>query len=191
MAQINLLKQTSSDTNFLDAGPKILARALAIILALLVVYYIWLFIDLNRTENKTLETRAKINADKQLALDMPNRDEFLTRQLQLKGLEGLIGGHPYWSQLLPELSRVTLKNASYKSLTAGSGGEVALSVSVPTLADMSKYMEIFDLPEFNQNFSNIRIGSFSKVQDKTSTSIQFQVKMEYSPELIQYHKQTQ
>src|SRR3989344_4578422 len=125
MAQINLLRQTSSSSNFSDASPKIFARFLAIILALLVIYYIWLFISLKTTQNKILETQAKIDTDKQAALNIPRRDEFFTRQLQLKGLEGLVGNHVYWSQLLPELSRVTLKTASYKSLTAGPGAAVS------------------------------------------------------------------
>ena len=188
MAQINLLKQANGAGNFGDKIPKILARVLFLFLALLAAYYIWLFLSFRNTENKIVQTRKKINSEKQAALNMPERGQLFTRQSQIKALEGLISQHVYWSQLLPKLAQVTLKTASYGALSSGADGTISMSVTVPTLADLDKYMQVFDLSQFNENFSDIRIGGFSKVQGKTSSFIQFQVKMKYNPAVINYQQ---
>ena len=186
MAQINLLKQSTQTHSFIDNTPKILARIFLVVLSLLIIYYLWLFFSSKSIDSQTAKATAKINADTQSALNMKNRDEVLTRQQQVKSLAGLISSHVYWSQLFPELARVTLKTASYSSLKVGLNNDLGLTVTVPSLADLDKYMQIFNLASFNQNFSEIRIGGFNKIQGVNSNSVQFQVLMKYSPGLIQY-----
>ena len=190
MAQINLLKQTSNTGNFWSSGPKIFVRLFLLVLLALVGYYVWLYIDLSSTGNQITSEQNKINADQQAALSIPNRDELFTRQQQVKDLESLIGGHVYWSQFFPELAKVTLKNASYSNMSVSTAGDLTLSATVPTLEDLDKYMQVFDQPEFNKNFYDVRIAGFTKIQSKTSTAVQFSVRMKYNGGIIQYQNPT-
>lgn len=190
MAEINLLKQSSAGSDLKKNSSKFLIRGLLIVLVLLVVYYGWLFIESKSIDNKMVAAEAQINTDNQSALGATGRDELLTRQQQLQTLSDLIGPHTYWSQLFKPLADATLKNATYSSLTVGKDNEVVLSVTVPTLEDLDKYMQIFNLSRFDQNFSDVRIGGFSKVQDKNSTSVKFEVQMQFDPKIIQYQTQS-
>ncbi len=190
MAEINLLKQSSGGSNLKKNSSKFLIRGLLTVLVLLVAYYGWLFIESKSIDNKTVAAEAQINTDNQSALDAKGRDELLTRQQQLQTLSGLIGPHTYWSQLFKPLADATLKNANYSSLTVGKDNGLVLNVTVPTLEDLDKYMQIFNLPGFDQNFSDVRIGGFSKVQDKNSTSVKFEVQMQFDPKIIQYQPQS-
>ena len=159
-----------------------------VVLGVLVVYYIWQFVALASVNKQITQTQTKINNEKQEALSTQNRDQLLVRQQQIKSLQGIIASHPYWSQMFPELAKVTLKTASYSSLRVGLADNLNLSVTVPSLADLDKYMMVFDQPEFNKNFYNIRINGFTKVQGigAAAPSVQFQVEMSYNPSLIQY-----
>lgn len=186
MAQINLLKQSSTGGGLNKDISKILIWVFLVILALLLAYYGWLFFESKNIDNKIGAAQIQINNDNQAALAAKGRGELLTRQQQLRSLSGLIASHIYWSQLFKPLAAATLKNASYNSLTVSSGNNLTLSVTVPTLEDVDKYMQVFDLPQFYQNFSDVNIGGFSKFQDKNSTSIKFEVKMQYNPKIIQY-----
>jgi len=161
-----------------------------VILAALVIYYAWLFFDSKSIDGKITQAQAQIASDQQKVTSIQGRDELLTRQLQIKNLQALIAAHVYWSQLFPELARVTLKTASYTTLKVGLSDDLTLGVTVPSLSDLDKYMQIFDLSQFNQNFSDIRINGFNKVQGVSSTAVQFQVSMTYNPSLIQYNAQS-
>jgi hypothetical protein len=186
VAQINLLKQSSTGGGFNKDIPKILIWIFLVILALLLAYYGWLFFESKNIDNKTEAAQIQLNNDSQAALAAKGRGELLTRQQQLQSLSGLVASHLYWSQLFKPLADATLKNASYSSLTVSAGNGLTLSVTVPTLEDMDKYMQVFDLPQFYQNFSNVNFGGFSKSQDKNSTGVKFEVKMQYNPKIIQY-----
>jgi hypothetical protein len=186
MAQINLLKQSSTGGDLEKNVPKFLIWVFLVVLVLLLSYYGWLFFESKSIDNKIAAAQTQIQSDSQTALADKGRGELLTRQQQLQSLSGLIAAHIYWSQLFKPLADATLKNASYSSLTVGTDNDLTLSVTVPTLQDMDKFMQVFNLPEFDQNFSDIRIGGFTKSQDKNSTSIKFEVKMQYNPKIIQY-----
>jgi hypothetical protein len=187
VAQINLLKQNVSVGSQLQKDiPKFLVRLFLIILVGIIGYYGWLFFQAKSLDSQIAETNVKINSEQQSGLTEKNRNELMTRQQQLKSLNGLVASHSYWSQLFKPLADATLKNASYSNLQVSLDGGLSLSVAVPTLEDLDKYMQIFDLPQFNQNFSNVIIGGFTKVDSKNSTGVQFQAKMKFDPKLIQY-----
>lgn len=188
MPQINLLKQNNATTNNSQGFLKIIVAVLAIGMAGLVFYYGWLYFQGKTIIQKIVDVEAKIEQEKKTVLNMDKRDEVLTRQQQLAGLESAISTHFYWSQLLPELARATLKTASYTSLRAGLEGELILSATVPSLSELDKYLQVFDTPTFNKNFSNVRIGGFHKSQavEGAPTTVSFEVKMQYDPQLIQY-----
>ncbi len=186
MAQINLLKQSSNLRNYGNVTARVLVRVLLVVLFAFLAYYAWLFVDLKRTNTKITEMESMVASEKQAVLDIKNRDQLYTRQTQVKSLEGLIAGHIYWSQFFSEVARVTLKAANYKGLTAKSDGTMDLNVVVPSLADLAKYMQVFNLPEFNKNFSNVRVAGFSQVQNNGVTAIEFHVTISFDPGIIQY-----
>jgi hypothetical protein len=186
VAQINLLKQSKFGNDTGANIPKILVWLFLAILILVFAYYGWLFFQSKSIDGKVLAATTQTNNDSQAALDLKGRDELFTRQQQLQILSGLITAHVYWSQLFSPLADATLKNASYSSLTVGKDTDLNLNVTVPTLEDLYKYTQIFNLPQFNQNFSDVRIGGFTKVQNKNSASIKFDVRIKYNPKIIQH-----
>ncbi|MBI5530615.1 MAG: hypothetical protein HY918_03900 [Candidatus Doudnabacteria bacterium] len=188
MPQINLLKQNiNRSNNWASNIPNIIAKILWAVFVLVVLYYGWIYFSSVKVSKEIVSTQEKINTEKQAILSMDKRNEVLTRQLQLKDLDGAIAKHIYWSQLFPELARVTLKTANYSSLTAGTDGDLVLRASVPTIGDLDKFTQIFDSSSFNQNFSNVRIGGFSKAQDASgSSAVTFDVRIQYDPSIVQY-----
>ncbi len=186
MAQINLLKQKSQGQNFLHYLPSILVKFLAVLLLAVLVYYVWLFVKARSAENEIRNLGQKIVQARSDVAAEEGRDKLLTRQAQLKELENLVSGHVYWSKLLPALSEATLKTASYSSLQILDDGDITLDVTVPTLVDLDKFLQVFDLPEFNKNFSNVRIGAFHKVPSEDKIVFNFEVRMKYNPKLIEY-----
>lgn len=190
MPQINLLKQNNQVSNNAQGLYKVIVYILMALFVGLILYYGWLYFKSKDILKQIIATEAKITEEKKTVLNMDKRDEVLTRQQQVVALQSAINSHLYWSQLLPELARVTLKTASYTSLKAGLEGELILSATVPSLSELDKYLQVFDTAAFNKNFSNIRIGGFHKSQvvEGGQTAVSFEVKMQYNPELIQYKK---
>lgn len=187
MAQINLLKQTAPQRNLWTVIPKFFASVLLVVLIILVLYYGWLIIESKKVASNIINVQAQINEEKKIGLNMPKRDEVLVRQQQLQGINEAVGNHLYWTQLLPELARVTLKSASYSNIKVGTDGKISMTVKVPTIGDLDKYLQVFDLPAFNKNFSDVRIGGYYKVQSEdNSSTINFDVMMKYNPDVIQY-----
>ncbi len=185
MAQINLLKQTSPSFELWQVIPKFFVRLLLFIFVVLVGYYGWLYISENNTNQKILESQKATKEAKTQALAMTGRKELLTRQLQLKSFDGLVKDHLYWSQLLPLIARSTYNKATYSGLKVAANGDLNLSVNVPDLSEMDRYLQVFDLPEVYKNFYDVKIGAYHKVQNKTSTTISFDVSMQYSKSIIQ------
>jgi len=186
LAQINLLKQGSGPTNFYRTGLKIVARLFLLLLIGLIGYYVWQYIDLKNTDKLLVETQNKSADEKKQALGIPGRDELFVRQEQVKDLTALVGNHLYWSQLLPKLAEVTLKTANYKNLSVSPDGTLTLNATVPSLQDLAKYIEVFDLPQFNKNFSKVQIGGFSRVQSADSADYQFTVHMSFNTDILKY-----
>jgi hypothetical protein len=189
LAEINLLKQNSRGNFYLNA-PKFLIWFFLAVLIIIFAYYGWLFFESKSIDNKMAAAEAKISNDNTTVKNTTGSGELFTRQQQIQNLSKLIAAHPYWSQLFKPLADATLKNASYSSLAVGAGNDLNLDVMVPTLEDLDKYTQIFNLPQFYNNFSDVRISGFSKVQDKNSTGIKFEVKMQYNPKIIQYQSAT-
>ncbi len=187
MAQINLLKQQAGPSrNIWEIASKILVRITAVILLALITYYGWLYFRSKSIDKQIVKLQVQIENDQKKAFEAPERAELLTRQQQLKSLDGLIAQHIYWSQLMPKLAGSTLKKATYSNLRITSDGKLNLSVTVPTISDLDKYLQVFDLPEINKYFSNVRIGSFQNVQSKDSTSVRFDVMMDYNPQITKF-----
>jgi hypothetical protein len=138
-----------------------------------------------RLNNKKLTSiQSDIKSAQSEALNNKDRNELVTRQEQLKNLDGLIKKHLYWSYLLPELARVTLKSAQYTEIEAKSDGKLNLAVTLPNYEEVEKFMQMFDLPEYNQQFSNVRILDINNVQTNTTLQTELRLELNFNPEYI-------
>lgn len=185
MAQINLLKQkqaSSSDT--LQTITGLVVKFLILVLVGLVAYYAFLVFRSSSETKKALSLEEQIAAKGKQLASRPERDELLTRQQQLKELNTLVNAHPYWSGVLPAMAKVMLTTANVVNFKAVQDGTITMGVTVPTITDVEKFLQVFDLPEFNNNFYNIRIGSLGKSQSGDSLLVSFDVRMNYNPALL-------
>ncbi len=185
MPEINLLNSdphvTHSDYGALS---RLVSRLLKFLLLLAIIAFVAVFI-LNWFNQKDLTAvKAKIQTAKAEALANQDRNELVTRQEQLAELETLVDNHVYWSYLLPELARVTLKSAKYSGIEASSDGSLTLVVNLPNYEEIEKYMQIFDLPEFNQQFSNVRIMSINTVETESTIETQLRIQLTFNPAYI-------
>ncbi|PIR96391.1 MAG: hypothetical protein COT92_01335 [Candidatus Doudnabacteria bacterium CG10_big_fil_rev_8_21_14_0_10_42_18] len=188
MAQINLLKQKSQSQSLVRVLPSLLVKFFVLILLGILGFYVWMFLETRSLEKEMQKLNGQIIQARQDVAAEEGRSELITRQAQLKELEGLLGEHFYWSRLLPALSQVTLKKAKYSDLAILDRGEISLEVAVPTLEDIDKFLQVFDLPEFYKNFSDIRIGAFHKIPSEDEIVYAFNVIMNYNPGLIEYQR---
>ena len=186
MAQINLLKQ-NQPSSFSRFGifPILNYLTMAGILALL-SYYGWAYLQNKKYDKKNQELAAVILQQKQELSSVKNRDELFSRQAQLKGYDELISGHPYWSQLLPELAKVTLKQVSYLSVKIDNQGVMNLSVQLPTMADLEKFLQVFDSAQLNKYFRDLRISGISKIQDEEKNYVRVDIQLNYDPSLLNF-----
>ena len=176
----------------MESLPSLLVKILALVLLGLIIYYAWIFVAIGQVKDKIGKEQQAIADAQAKANAVPNREQIYTRQAQLQQLDTLVANHPYWSQIFPALAKVTLKKADYSTIQVSKEGELTMTVSVPSLQDIDKFLQVFDQPEFNKNFNNLRMGSFHKVQDsaapgqQAATQYTFDVKMNFNPALLRY-----
>ena len=188
MAQINLLKQTASRQPMSASFFKLLPIIFGLVLLGVIGYYGWLVFSAKSISGKLADLDGKISTESSAAINNPRRGELLTRELQLIDLNSLVAGHLYWSQIFPVLAEDTLKTASYETVTiVPQTNTITLTAQVPTLEDLNKFMQVFNLSKVNQSFSNVRIGGFTQVQGTTGSEVKFTVNMTYDPSIVQYH----
>ncbi len=187
MAQINLLKQSVPEKNLWTILPNIFAKVLLVLLVLLAAYYGWKVLESKNIAKSIRALELKISEEKREGLTLPKRDEVLVRQQQLQALNQVVENHLYWTQIFPELARVTFNKAHYSSIKIGADGILNMTGTVPTINDLDKFLQVFDLPAFNKHFSDIRIGGYNKIQGQDNNStVDFDVMMKFNPELIKY-----
>lgn len=186
MAQINLLKQNQPSA-FARIGLLAILNKLALLgLLVLIIFWFW-FLSQSKSAGKEIQALdAQVAKQKQELSENGRRDEVVTRQSQLKEFDTLISNHLYWSQLLPELAKVTLKSASYLSFRAEIEGGISLSVKLPSIAELDKFLQIFDSAKINRYFSDLKMGGISKVVEKNNNYIRIDVQLKYNPELLKY-----
>lgn len=187
MAQINLLKQKSLGQNWLRLLPSIVAKFLMLVILAMFAYYGWLYTQNKKVNIETGAVEIKIIEAKKQAASIEKRDELLTRQGQLKQLESLIASHVYFSQIFKPLADVTLKTSWYSSLKAFSSGSISLSVVVPNIQELDKFLQVFNSPKFVENFSNVRVSGFKKIQENEQVSYSFEINMDFNANLLQYN----
>ena len=185
MPDINLLQTQSSDPGeAVNNVARVFARLLLIaVIGVIVAYAVLYFIGW-RSQSTLDKTNMQVQSRQAETLGNVGREELVTRQEQLKELETLVDQHVYWSYLMPELARVTLQSAQYTNIEANSDGKLTMTVTLPSYQDIEKYLQIFDLPEFNQQFSNVRIVGIEKTQSEGSLQTQLTVQLMFNPAFI-------
>ncbi len=184
MADINLLEQESSVNRIKAQGKQWLSRLASLVLVLSLLTYGYLFYSGYSLENKIAESQRKISDYQSELQDNEKRDELIARQGQLKSVNQLIEKHMYWSVLLPELARVTLNSAQYTNIETDVEGEIDLTVIVPSYADAEKYLQVFDLPEYNDNFSNVKVVSLTKTEQDNLLQTTMRLNLILDPDFL-------
>lgn len=184
MADINLLDNPSGASQIRQKGAKWASRIVGLVLLLSLLAYGFLFYRSWSLNNKIEESQAKIDEYKADFKNNEQREELLTRQEQLKNANQLIEKHMYWSALLPELAKVTLTSAKYTTIQTNSEGILDLTITVPSYTEAEKYLQVFDLPEYNKNFSNVRVKSLTKTQQDDLLKTTLNIELTLSPELL-------
>jgi hypothetical protein len=180
MAEINLLKVPTANQSSMESVWGIVAKILAAFVVVVVAYYGYLYFKIKSINEQITTAQAGIAKAKSDALNMPGRHQFLVRQSQLKEFLSLSGAHVYYSRLLPLLANVTLKTAHYSNFNVSGQGKLTLSVTVPDLKELDKYLQVFNNPEVNKNFYNVRLGGFSKSTTANGEAYNFQIEMDYN-----------
>lgn len=185
MSEINLLHSDHLDSE-INGGflASMLARLFLVLVIVAILLYAGLYFYTWRSSTNLKRVEARAQAARQEAIENSSRNEVVTRQEQLIELETLISKHVYWSYLLPELARVTLSSARYTEIEANSDGTLKLTVNLPSYNEVEKYMQIFDLPEYNQQFSNVRIVGIDTAQNETTIETQLRLELKFNPQFI-------
>lgn len=184
MAQINLLGTQNTNKNIFGNGYKIIARVLGVILLLIAVYYGYLYFSESSATKKIDSIKQQLAKAQAEAINQPSRQEALTRQGQIQNLNPLLSKHLYWSHLLPELAKATIRTASYVNIDAQADGSFGLTVTVPSYAELDKTLQVFDMGDFNKYFSNVKILSINKAQNNSQLSVTARLELTFDPALI-------
>lgn len=177
MADINLLQSPSAHSSAISNRSRVFLARLLMFILVAVVLGVGLFKFFSWQNGKSItETQAKVASAQSEALNSKDRKEIITRQGQVKELNTLVADHMYWSYFLPELAKVTLRTASYSAINMDNKGKLVVTVSLPSYEELEKYMQIFDLPEYNQRVSNVKILSINRQQ--LTDSLQTIVRLE-------------
>jgi len=185
MAQINLLKQKTVSQNFWERFPSLLVKILIFVVVVLIGYYAWLYLQVYNVEKSIAQEQRDLSVAGQQVSSIGNRNEIYTRQAQLQQLDGLISKHLYWSHIFPVLANVTLKKSSYSSIKITKDGIINLSVTVPDLDSVDKFIQVFDQPEFYQNFSNLKLGAFHQAGGN-QPGFQFEATLDFNQAILKY-----
>lgn len=185
MPDINLLQSSSDESGInSNAFSRVIARVMMFLVVVAIITFIGLAVDSWRNNRKLRDVNQKTQTIQSQAINNDGRDELVTRQEQLNELGTLIDDHVYWSYLLPELGSITLKTAKYTEIDADRDGKLILVANLPSYEDIDKFMQIFDLPEYNEEFSNVRIISISRVQSDDRIVTELRVQLTFNPEFI-------
>lgn len=188
MPEINLLNTEVKRASIPEEIFLWLMRLLAFILLLAFLYFGYTLFALSRTNASINDEEQKIDQATQDIINNSSRDEVVTRQGQLQQVDTLIQDHVYWSKFFPELARVTLQSAVYSTFSANPDGTAIVTVLVPDYATLDNYLQVFDLPDYNKTFSNVRLVSTTNAPAETGGGIQARISLKYNPEYLKKSK---
>lgn len=184
MAEINLLETKSAISTVKETGKKWLLRLATLILIVVLAIYAYVFYSDWSGKREVGELKSSIAAAQAEMQNNKERAELVTRQGQLQSVNQLLSQHLFWSTLLPELARVTLTSANYSTIETSAKGDLTVTVTVPTYAEAEKYLQVFDLPEYNQQFSNVQLLALSRNQQDSTLQTTMRLQLTLNPALL-------
>lgn len=185
MAEINLLNsERESHHSITASSKKWLLRLVTVIFVLAIAFYGYLFFNSWRTEKSIAKATKSVQEFQNTINNNSKRQELITRQGQLNAVNDLLDKHLSWSVILPELSRVTIRSAKYSNMDFSEGGSLELTVTLPSYAEADKYLQVFNLPQFNRQFSNVTVMSLTRGQDENLTETVLRLQLEYNIDFL-------
>lgn len=184
MAEINLLDSQAHSSVIRAQGKLWLLRIVTAAFILVVVSYLVLLVYNLIIDKNINQAKATVAQYQSQFNDNKKREELITRQGQLKNVNQLLSAHRYWSPLLPELARVTLTSAKYTSITVDSKGGLELTVSTPSYSEAEKFLQVFDLPQYNKEFSNVKVMALTKSQDGNLLQTTMRLHLTLNPDIF-------
>lgn len=184
MSEINLLQTQSTFRQVKEKSKRWLLRLATLAFILTLGLYGYLFYSDWSGQRQIAEHQAVITKAQNELDNNEKRAELITRQGQLKSANNLLAEHLFWSGVLPELARVTLNSAEYSTIETSEEGDLSLTVTVPTYSDAEKYLQVFDLPQYNKYFSNVRILALTRAQKDNLLQTTMRLKLTLDPELL-------
>lgn len=188
MPEINLLSPTARRRPAsLTSITPLLVKVLTAVLIALVVYYAFLWFRSAQIRGQVKSLQQQVAAKRSELAANTDRNKVLTRQAQASDLKKILGSHLSWSLFLnSRLPQVTLKSASYSSISVQSDGTVTLVVSVPTYSDLDKYLQVFDVDKFNKDFSDVQVKAITRSQQGNGLLTDFKIQAKYNTAAIAY-----
>lgn len=189
MAQINLLKTNTSSPGSFHAVNSALVKICAIGVLGVLGYYGYLFFQVTRVEKSIAALQQEVSTEKAQMAAIEGLDELSVRQGQLKEFSSLLDKHYYWSSFFPYLASSTLASTTYTSIRTLSDNSISLTLTVPSISELDRYLQIFNRKEINSYFQNVRIGGINRSFDNSSLSMKVDVRFDFNPELLKYREQ--
>jgi len=184
MAEINLLgtdrQQQQKRKNF----GSLITAIFVILLVLLFAFYGYLLLRGRQLGTDTTELQAQIAQAEQDIRNNSEKNQLFTRQAQLADLQKLLRDHLNWSRIVPELSRVTLRSTAYTDFSSEDDGTIVMTLDAPNFVELDKFLQVFDLPQYAQNVSDVRIRSISKAQEDDSLRLRAKIEFTYNKDSL-------
>jgi cell division protein FtsB len=184
MADINLLEKRTTYSQVKERGKRWFLRIVTLVFVLTLALYGYLFFSQWNAEKQIAEHQSVIAKAQSELENNQQREELITRQAQVKKANQLLNDHLFWSGLLPELARVTLTQAQYSSVEISKTGDIFLTVTVPNYEEAEKFLQVFDLPEYNQQFSNVRILALGRAEKNNVLQTTMRLQLTFNPSLL-------
>lgn len=185
MAQINLLGQESGSGESVAVKlPMYFVRILVVVFILLLGYWAFLFVQSKITKNSISELQGEIITKQKQLMESGQRKELVKRQGQLAAANSLINEHEYWTRVLPEIARVTLRSARYMSFNIDGTGQAKMVVNVPSYTEMDKFLQAISMDEFNDVFQSVTVTSINKVQQGETQLVRFEISVKYNKDFL-------
>lgn len=192
MAQINLLKRTTADASgSWNTIANILVKVLVLAVLGMAGYFAYTYISVGRVAKNQDTLEQSISKLKIEISSNKDRNEIVMRQAQLSELDAIITSHVYWTEVIPEFAKATLRSATINAFKAVSDGTISISLTVPDVAEMDKFFQIFDLATYNKYFSDVRVSGIATVEQDGIISKQAEVKLQFDTSLLTYKEPAQ
>ena len=187
MPDINLLKGHKLPQGFQTVRriPQGTGKVTLIVLLILVVLELGLYGMLRVNKNNVvLDTAQKEQEISQLKSSIESQadeiNEAVAGQFTAQTFAELFEKHIYWTKVLEEMGKVTLKTVSFQNLQGGSEeAEFIVSGTAASFSEVGKFLLGF---ETSKNFETVEL--LSTEPDQVAGFVQFEVKVQMDKNLL-------